>query len=80
MKKTILLPCLLILFVLAGCWDQRLVKDINLIYSQALDQTEDGRIETTIVTIGGSPNETGASVQNSQTPAIISAVGNTPRE
>ncbi len=65
---------------MTGCWDQRLVKDINLIYSQALDQTDDGLIETTIVTIGGSQNESGASIGTSQTPVVISAIGNTPRD
>lgn len=71
---------MLTLLCLSGCWDQRLVKDINLIYSQALDQTEDNRIETTIVTIGGSQNESGSRIASSSEPAIISAVGNTPRD
>lgn len=60
--------------ILTGCWDQRLVKDINLIYSQALDLTEENRIETTIVTIGGTQNESGSRIGSSQEPAIISAV------
>lgn len=81
MKQACLYTLLVIsFFLLAGCWDQRLVKDINLIYSQALDQTENGLIETTIVTIGGSQNESGASIGTSQTPAVISAIGNTPRD
>ncbi|AST96293.1 Ger(x)C family spore germination protein [Shouchella clausii] len=72
---------ILILLLLTGCWDQRLVKDINLIYSQALDQTHDGKIETTIVTIGGgTQNRTGAGPDVSTTPAIISGVGTTPRD
>ncbi|MFB4212634.1 Ger(x)C family spore germination protein [Shouchella sp. JSM 1781072] len=71
---------LLTLILLSGCWDERLVKDINLIYSQALDKTDEELIETTIVTIGGAPNESGAQTASSQEPAIISAVGNTPRD
>ncbi|MBG9783193.1 Ger(x)C family spore germination protein [Shouchella lehensis] len=77
MKKQILL--MITLCLLTGCWDERLVKDINLIYSQALDKTDEGLIETTIVTIGGAPNESGAQV-STQKPAVISAVGNTPRD
>lgn len=78
MKKVAI--SVLAVLLLAGCWDERLVKDINLIYSQALDKTEEDLIETTIVTIGGAPNESGAQTGSSQEPAIISAVGNTPRD
>jgi spore germination protein KC len=75
------IQAVLMLILLTGCWDQRLVKDINLIYSQALDQTHDGKIETTIVTIGaGTQNQSGATVGTSTMPAIISAVGTTPRD
>ncbi len=77
MKKIIL--TIIPLLLMTGCWDERLVKDINLIYSQALDKTDEGLIETTIVTIGGAPNESGAQV-STQKPAIISAMGNTPRD
>ncbi|MBM7837078.1 Ger(x)C family germination protein [Alkalihalobacillus xiaoxiensis] len=78
MRKAVIM--ILALIALSGCWDQRLVKDINLIYSQALDQTDDQLIETTIVTIGGSQDESGSRLGSSQEPAIISAVGNTPRD
>lgn len=74
------IQAILMLILLTGCWDQRLVKDINLIYSQALDQTHDGKIETTIVTIGrGTQNQSGAGAAAVSTkPAIISGVGTTP--
>ncbi|MEB5478431.1 Ger(x)C family spore germination protein [Shouchella clausii] len=76
------IQAILMLILLTGCWDQRLVKDINLIYSQALDQTHDGKIETTIVTIGGgTQNQSGAGAADVSTkPAIISGVGTTPRD
>ncbi|GIN12464.1 germination protein [Shouchella clausii] len=75
------IQAIFMLLLLTGCWDQRLVKDINLIYSQALDQTHDGKIETTIVTIGGgTQNQAQAGADVTTTPAILSAIGTTPRD
>lgn len=46
MKKSLLLCTILLL--LAGCWDQRLLKDANLINIIGMDETTDGKIESTV--------------------------------
>lgn len=46
MKKVLLLFTMLLF--LAGCWDERLLKDANLINMETLDETTDGKIETTV--------------------------------
>jgi Ger(x)C family germination protein len=43
------LSLLLLHLCLAGCWDQRLLKDSRLVYSSAFDQEDDGKILTTAI-------------------------------
>jgi Ger(x)C family germination protein len=69
----------LLLLLLAGCWDQRLLKNARLIYSVAIDLKDDGKLFSS-VTIR-SVQESGGS-QGSSVPVndYLSATGNTPRQ
>lgn len=40
---------LLLLFLLTGCWDQRLLKDARLIYAVSFDRQEDGKLHSSAV-------------------------------
>ncbi|ADU29344.1 Ger(x)C family spore germination protein [Evansella cellulosilytica] len=63
------------LFLLTACWDQLLLKDVNLIYSLGIDKTDEGQFNTTV----SIPKE-GSSEKTSPSSYIISAEGRTLRE
>ncbi|MEA3321934.1 MAG: Ger(x)C family spore germination protein [Bacillota bacterium] len=55
---------LLVLLLLAGCWDQRLLKDLKLVFTVAFDLGEDGSIishiairESEKLSVGGQPGQ-----------------------
>jgi Ger(x)C family germination protein len=75
MKKSLLL-CVISL-LLAGCWDQRLLKDANVVSIIGMDETTEGEIELTVAVPKGSGGEnqdliahiesaTGETVRNSR--------------
>lgn len=75
MKKKVLLLFTILLF-LAGCWDERLLKDANLIMMATLDESTDGKIETTVSV----PKAKAGQAEAQDIIAHIeSAVGNTVR-
>ncbi|MBM7579111.1 Ger(x)C family spore germination protein [Jeotgalibacillus terrae] len=61
MKRAIFLLHVVLTFFLAGCWDQNLLKDTQLVYTAGYDQTEEGDIQATTlappVEEGGVENE-----------------------
>lgn len=76
MKKFFMYIYLLLSFcLLTACWDQLLLKDVNLIYSLGIDKTEQGQFKTTV----SIPKE-GSSEVTSPSAYIISAEGRTLRE
>lgn len=74
MKKPLLL-CTIFLF-LAGCWDQRMLGDANLINIIGMDTTTDGKIESTVSVpkVSGGQAETQVMIAH-----IESATGETVR-
>ncbi|MGP4081450.1 Ger(x)C family spore germination protein [Pseudalkalibacillus sp. R45] len=50
--KKYLLCIILMLLLLTGCWDQRMIKDSRLVYATAFDLTEDDKIKATSVMRG----------------------------
>ncbi|MDN4523734.1 Ger(x)C family spore germination protein [Fictibacillus fluitans] len=69
----------LVLLLLAGCWDQRLLKNARLIYSVAIDLKDDGKLfsSVTIRSVQESGGGQGGSVPVND---YLSATGNTPRQ
>ncbi|TFD99797.1 Ger(x)C family spore germination protein [Jeotgalibacillus salarius] len=47
MKKTLFFLHFFLYLFLSGCWDQNLLKDVQLVYTVGYDQTEDGRVQST---------------------------------
>ncbi|MED1917982.1 Ger(x)C family spore germination protein, partial [Bacillus thuringiensis] len=66
---------LVVLLLMAGCWDQDLLRNARLIYGAGVDLAPNGKLLTTIV-IRDLPQ----SEQQSPTNDILYAVGNTPRD
>ncbi|SFE47967.1 germination protein, Ger(x)C family [Lentibacillus persicus] len=70
----LLLGCLIFT---AGCWDQRLFKEAQLVLSGGTDLTDSGKISMTVSLPYVRKSEQGMGEESVQ---IISAHGNTPRE
>ncbi len=64
-----------ILLCLAGCWDQMLLKDTNLIFVVGIDQTDEQKIKSTV-----SIPQTTQENNNQPVSKIASGIGNTLRE
>ncbi|HLR61386.1 MAG TPA: Ger(x)C family spore germination protein [Lentibacillus sp.] len=73
-QAVLLLSCLLLT---TGCWDQRLFKDAQLIFSTGADLTESGKINTTVSIPYVQKSEQGVGEESVQ---IVSARADTPRE
>lgn len=75
MKKTVFLCFVLILIATqVGCWDQMMLKDMNLIFSIGVDPTKDNKIKST----ASIPLPTGEGSE--PTVKIATGIGNTLRE
>lgn len=69
---------IILLLLLTGCWDQRLLKEHSLILSIGYDLTEDGKIEKTITFPDKSGG--GGQVSMSTNTEIISVIANTVKD
>ncbi|WP_211749847.1 Ger(x)C family spore germination protein [Paenibacillus sp. Marseille-Q4541] len=74
--KMLLLACTC-LFLLCGCWDQNLLKDIRVVLATGVDLTPDGKVIGTSTIPLFASGEAGSSVEGSQ---VISAQGDTVRD
>jgi Ger(x)C family germination protein len=72
-KKTLLTVCLMAV-ILAGCWDQKLLKDIRIIDINGLDLTPEGKLQNTssVLDVNG--------IKSSQSNEIHTGTGITTRQ
>lgn len=71
MRKTSVLLIVISSFMLSGCWDQNLLKDVQLIYTAGYDQTEGGGVMATTLA---------PPIENSEHVNEISVTGHTVRD
>lgn len=73
----VLLPACICAFLLSGCWDQNLLKDIRVVLATGVDLTSDGKVVGTSTIPLFTSGVGGASVEGSQ---VVSAKGETVRD
>lgn len=64
------------LAILAGCWDQELLKDVRIVYMGGFDYASNGKLQSTFVL----RDVTGSNAEKKEVNEIHTVVGSTPRK
>ena len=64
------------LALLAGCWDQELLKDVRIVYMSGFDYASNGKLKTTFVL----RDVTGSNAETKEGNEIHTVIGSTPRK
>ncbi|SDM78340.1 Ger(x)C family spore germination protein [Sediminibacillus halophilus] len=75
MARFKLLPLVLSLLLLTGCWDQRQFKNVKLVLAAGVDAADEGKVESTVVITNVQSSSEGPGAEQTQ---IVSAAGHSP--